>query len=174
MVNLAGERGAPGANRRKASTSRDDGFAAQLQMLRGEIGGLARQLQGLQSQLSESQFDRGSTELALAHVAKLEERLGDLALVKELHQVREMLASVSLKLAEAETANYRLSDENARLRGSGATVGGLASELNIVRARMEQAEARLARLRSSVSWRMTIPVRWIGRVWKGLAKRGAK
>lgn len=91
----------------------------------------------------------------------------------ELNRVREAHGENSRRLAETETQMFFLRNENGELREAAARANDLASELNAVRGRLDQAESTLARFRGSVSWAVTRPVRWTGRTYKKLVGQDA-
>jgi hypothetical protein len=85
---------------------------------------------------------------------------------QELHRLRALLAERSAQLAQAQTEVFQLrrdAESGGALRGH---VSGVESELNALRYRLAEAEATLTRFRRSLSWKVTRPLRWIGRQLK--------
>ncbi|WP_257554410.1 hypothetical protein [Sphingobium sp. CFD-2] len=79
-----------------------------------------------------------------------------------LGQVRQLLATTAQKLAQAETRLHQQDNEAEWLRATSGHTDILTNEINALRYRCEQAEFTLSRLRNSVSWYVTKPLRWVG------------
>ncbi len=79
-----------------------------------------------------------------------------------LGQVRQLLAATAQKLAQAETRLHQQDSEAEWLRANSGRADELTNEINALRYRCEQAESAIVRLRNSVSWHVTKPLRWIG------------
>jgi len=90
-----------------------------------------------------------------------------------LAQVRQLLAATSQKLAQAETRLHQQDSEAEWLRATGTRADQLTNEINALRYRCEQAETALARLRNSVSWYVTKPLRWTANRY-GKFRRGRR
>ena len=86
---------------------------------------------------------------------------------------RRRLAEVSERLSVAETEAYLLRADACRLPGALARSDALEKELAALRYRFDDTEARLQSLRKSLSWKITHPVRWVGRTYKKMLRRGA-
>lgn len=93
---------------------------------------------------------------------------------RQLPEARRLLAERSQRLAEIETLIYQLEEDNARLREKNIEANALRTELYALRYRHDHTQATLTRFRRSVSWKVTIPIRWIGRNFKKIASRGKK
>jgi hypothetical protein len=73
-------------------------------------------------------------------------------------------AELPAQLAQAEAIQAQ-QDAESRAATQGQ-LSELESELNSLRIRLDEAESTLHRFRTSLSWRITRPVRWLGRLTK--------
>lgn len=147
---------------------------------RAEIDSQAEELVQLRALLEDSSRDseaRGAEIDALRDATDSAERERDrfeLALADaeaELDNVRRVLAGISAKLAEKETEVFVLQVDAGRLPEAIARVSALENELNALRYRFDVSEATLKRFRTSLSWAVTRPLRWIGRTSRKMTGR---
>lgn len=98
-------------------------------------------------------------------------------LTTDNYVIRSKLAEISEQLAESQTklhATAQASEAVAGLRMElDQTRTNLHRELDELRRRHEQSEATLSRFRRSVSWKVTRPIRWVGRTL-GITARSAR
>lgn len=82
----------------------------------------------------------------------------------QVHRARADEAQRLAKLAQAEAIQAR-QDADTRVTTQ-RQLSELESELNSLRIQLGEAESTLHRFRTSLSWRITRPVRWFGRLTK--------
>lgn len=147
---------------------------------RAEIDAQAEEVMQLRALLDDRERDAealGAEIDALRDAADSVERERDrseLALAEaeaELDNVRRVLAGTSAKLAEKETEVFSLRGDAGRLPEAMARVSALENELNALRYRFDVSEATLKRFRTSLSWSVTRPLRWIGRTFRKMTGR---
>lgn len=111
--------------------------------------------------LAEREYER--SELTLNEACRSTET--------ELDNVRRVLTGTAAKLAEKETEVFALRGDAGRLPEAMARVSALENELNALRYRFDVSEATLKRFRTSLSWAVTRPLRWIGRTFRKMTGR---
>ena len=93
-------------------------------------------------------------------------------LVSENGRIRTVLSKVAQQLAETET---RLNSKEAEFAHSQADFAAAREDhvrkMQELAARYEQSERTLNRFRRSVSWKVTRPIRWIGRQFRRISGR---
>lgn len=174
------DRPAPGGDEPLASDSLPI-FLQELQNIRSELSELRLTLTRRESDQRQSlPLDERLTAIqnALAKAndasAKVEEARSRQRDAEDLlGQVRQLLAATAQKLAQAETRLHQQDSEAEWLRATSGRAEELTNEINALRYRCEQAETTIARLRNSVSWYVTKPLRWIGNRY-GKFRRGRR
>lgn len=127
-------------------------------------------LETLQTELSQTEASRFSAEEVKAGLKEEVERLqaNEQVLVRQLEEAKtkyrhvtgEEIPKLREKLEESAGRNRELSEERSRLGG----------ELAVVRERAQRAEAQLARLRDSRTYRLGYHVREAVRSWRGVTR----
>lgn len=133
--------------------------ADEVTQLRALLDDNRRDAEALRDAADSAERERDRYELALAEAEA------------ELGNVRRVLAGTAAKLAEKETEVFALRGDAGRLPEAMARVSALENELNALRYRFEVSEATLKRFRTSLSWAVTRPLRWIGRTFRKMTGR---
>ena len=172
----------------EASLRRAEDFGAmqkQLAALLGEVASIREevrvsvQLSAVQGELASAQGELASTQRELAstqgefdalrrsHREVLE---ANDQLTADNERIRTVLAKVSQQLAETETQlNGKIAEADAAdlLKSEMAVIQeARARELDALNEKYEQSERTLNRFRRSVSWKVTRPIRWVGRQYR--------
>ena len=89
------------------------------------------------------------------------------SLSAELHTSRETLAERGDRIvtltSELDTSRETLAERNARIEMVGAELGATREQLSARDERIIQLDTELSQTRASTSWRLTRPVRYLGR-----------
>jgi len=121
------------------------------------------EIDALRDAVDSAEREHDRSESALTEICRSTEA--------ELDNVRRVLAGTSAKLAEKETEVFALRGDAGRLPEAMARVSALENELNALRYRFDVSEATLKRFRTSLSWTVTRPLRWIGRTFRKMTGR---
>ena len=155
--------------------SRVEGLSAELNTSRAALAERESRVEGLSAELSatraalagrESRVEGLSTELSATRAALAERESRVEGLSAELNTSRAALAERENRVeglsAELNTSRAALAERESR-------VEGLSAELSATRATLAEREERIVRLdtelfelRSSTSWQLTTPARYVG------------
>lgn len=151
---------------------------AEIARVRTEMSELRTLLLETQNRLAKSEGDAHASLAAKTFEAEALQReaahlRSNLAMREgELDNVRRVLADNGNRVAELQTEANGLRSEVARLPEMTRRCSDLESEMNAMRYRLDYAESTLTRFRRSLSWKLTKPIRWIGRTFKKLTGGG--
>jgi len=159
---------------RAVASTRADDYRTEIARVQGRMAAdLARrdgELEELRSRLAE----RGAQiEERKAALHQHEERIE--AMTAELHRRNAKLAEIATELRQCEAVHDHVTNE---LRDGNAALSGLRSEMQALQARATEAsrnelltQEQISSMLRSTSWRVTAPLRALGRLTRALFRR---